>query len=169
MRVDGDRNNQIQLQAAYSGADSSKKPGTDEKKGTGAEKSAKDSRETQAEVSQLKAAEARVRAHELAHTAAGRGFTGTPTYSYTTGPDGKKYISGGEVPISTPKGSTPEETISNMRQVRAAALAPADPSPQDISVASSAGAAEQKARHEKAREAHAKQESRHHKKIDLYA
>ena len=56
------------------------------------------------------------------------------------GPDGKRYIAGGEVPIDMSSGTTPEETIAKMSQVRRAALAPADPSPQDNAVAAAAGA-----------------------------
>lgn len=41
-------------------------------------------------------------------------------------------------PISIPSGSTPQENIKNARQAIAAATAPADPSGQDMAVASSA-------------------------------
>jgi hypothetical protein len=56
------------------------------------------------------------------------------------------YISGGEVPISAKEGRTPEETIRNMQAVQRAALAPADPSPQDLSTAAAAALIEQRAR-----------------------
>lgn len=47
-------------------------------------------------------------------------------------------LGGGEVPISFKEGSTPQETIANAREVVAAAMAPANLSPQDYAVASSA-------------------------------
>jgi hypothetical protein len=103
----------------------------------------------QQEVQRLKATEEKVKAHESAHKSAGGSFTGAVTYQYTTGPDGKRYITGGEVSISMPQGRTPDDTIRNMEVVKRAALAPADPSPQDRSVAASADAIEQKARAEK--------------------
>lgn len=102
----------------------------------------------QQEVQRLKAREAKVIAHESAHKSAGGAVTGAVTYQYTTGPDGKRYITGGEVSISIQGGSTPEQTISNMEQVIRAALAPADPSPQDRAVASQAAAVEQQAKQE---------------------
>jgi len=102
----------------------------------------------QEQVQRLKAVEEKVKAHESAHKAAGGALAGAVTYQYTTGPDGKRYITGGEVSISIQKGSTPKQTISNMEQVIRAALAPADPSPQDRAVASEAAAAEQQAKQE---------------------
>ena len=101
-----------------------------------------------AEVVRLKADEQRGIAHENAHKAAGGQYAGAAHYSYTTGPDGKRYISGGEVSIDLSKGSTPEDTIIKMQQVRRAALAPADPSSQDISVAAKASMIEARARME---------------------
>lgn len=89
--------------------------------------------------------------HEQAHMAAGGDLAGGASYSYTTGPDGKRYITGGEVSINTPSVKEPEEKIRVMARVRAAALAPADPSPQDRSVAASASAQEAQASMELAR------------------
>ena len=98
------------------------------------------------EISKLKAIDTKVKAHELAHKAAGGSFAGAPSYQYVTGPDGKKYAVAGEVPISIKKGNTPKETIANMKQIKAAALAPSDPSPQDLKVAATAEMIENKAR-----------------------
>ena len=103
-------------------------------------------------VSQFKAGERKVIAHEQAHTSVGGGLVNGASYSYTQGPDGKSYISGGEVSIDTSRAKTPEETIDKMARVRAAALAPADPSPQDRAVASRATVAEAAARLELAKE-----------------
>jgi hypothetical protein len=77
-------------------------------------------------------------AHEAAHKAAAGRFGGPVSYTYTTGPDGKRYITGGEVPISTPPTDDPEEALRNASIVARAALAPGDPSGQDIAVAASA-------------------------------
>jgi hypothetical protein len=77
-------------------------------------------------------------AHEAAHKAAAGRFGGPVSYTYTTGPDGKRYITGGEVPISTPPTDDPEEALRNALMVARAALAPGDPSGQDIAVAASA-------------------------------
>jgi hypothetical protein len=104
-------------------------------------------------VSQLQARDTEVRAHEMAHLAAAGGIaTGGASYSYQRGPDGKMYAVGGEVPIAVSKGKTPEETVQKMRQVAAAAMAPADPSPQDYSVAANARAEEMKALQEMRKE-----------------
>jgi len=94
-----------------------------------------------AEVAKLKARDAEVRAHEAAHlAAAGQYAQGGASYTYQVGPDGKRYAIGGEVSISTSKERTPEATIAKAQQIRAAAMAPADPSPQDARVAAKASA-----------------------------
>jgi hypothetical protein len=90
-------------------------------------------------LAQLQEADTKVKAHEMAHLAAAGGYaTGGASFQYQQGPDGKKYAVGGEVPIDIGKEQTPEQTIAKMRIVRQAALAPADPSPQDQSVAARA-------------------------------
>jgi len=103
-------------------------------------------------VKNLQARDAEVKAHEAAHQAAGGGMTGGASFSYQQGPDGKMYAIGGEVSISIPSGSTPQETISNARQAVAAAMAPGNPSGQDHAVAASARAMEIKAQQQLARE-----------------
>lgn len=98
------------------------------------------SRQQQEQVAELAARDAEVKAHERAHQAAGGQYTGSISFSYQTGPDGKRYAIGGEVPIdASPISGDPQATIDKMRVVRSAALAPADPSSQDRSVASTAG------------------------------
>ncbi|MBE0495432.1 MAG: hypothetical protein IBX45_03360 [Campylobacterales bacterium] len=110
----------------------------------------------QAQLTQLQARDTQVRAHEAAHLAAGAGVvTGGASFTYQIGPDNRQYAIGGEVPIDTSEGSTPEETTSKMRQVRTAALAPADPSPTDYQVAATASILEMRALQEIAK---AKQE-----------
>lgn len=111
-----------------------------------------DPQQTQA-LNELKAIDRNVRAHEAAHVGAGGGVVaGGASYTYTRGPDGQMYATAGEVPIRMQKGKTPEETIQNARRILAAAMAPADPSPQDYKVAANAAQMEVSARAEQARE-----------------
>jgi SprA-related family len=101
-------------------------------------------------VHKLQARDTAVRAHEAAHMAAAGGLGGGASYSYETGPDGQRYAVGGEVPVQLASGRTPDETIRNAQTVRAAALAPADPSAQDMAVAAQASQMEAQARQQKA-------------------
>jgi hypothetical protein len=89
----------------------------------------------------LQRIDASVRAHESAHKSVGGALAGGISYSYQTGPNGVRYAVGGEVPIDTsPVEGDPAATIAKMTRVRAAALAPADPSAADMSIASRATA-----------------------------
>ena len=108
--------------------------------------------EKEAQVRELKQIQNEVIAHEAAHQAAAGEFGGGVSYTYTKGPDGQNYITGGEVPIRMKEGSTPEETLRNMQKVQAAANAPADPSGQDRKVAAKAAAIAMKARAEMSKE-----------------
>lgn len=97
------------------------------------------STEEQRELTELRQRDQEVRAHEQAHQTTGGQYAGAASYTYTTGPDGQRYASGGSVPIdASPVSGDPNATIRKMRQVRAAALAPSDPSPADRQVASGA-------------------------------
>lgn len=90
-------------------------------------------------ISELKARDQEVRAHEAAHAAVGGSIAGSPSYSYEQGPDGKKYAVSGEVSVDVaPVSGDPRATITKMQKVYSAALAPASPSAQDRSVASAA-------------------------------
>ena len=106
------------------------------------------SREEQRIVSELQAADTNVRAHEAAHMAAGGGLTSPASYTYERGPDNKMYAVAGEVGISTGEGNTPQESLNKAQTIRRAALAPADPSPQDLKVAAQAASMEMSARAE---------------------
>lgn len=102
---------------------------------------------------ELKKRDLEVKNHEQAHlAAAGQYAAGGPSYTYQTGPDGKRYAVGGEVPIDTGKERTPEQTIQKMRAVRAAALAPANPSGADRQIAATASSREAEARQEMQKE-----------------
>ena len=102
--------------------------------------------EEQRIVSELQAADTNVRAHEAAHMAAGGGLTSPASYTYERGPDNKMYAVAGEVGISTGEGNTPQESLNKAQTIRRAALAPADPSPQDLKVAAQAASMEMSAR-----------------------
>ena len=105
--------------------------------------------EQQRQVQQLKEIDRKVRAHEQAHLSVGGDLVrGGATYSYQAGPDNQRYAVGGEVSIDASPGRTPEETIPKAQHIRAAALAPADPSAQDQSVAARAARMESDARME---------------------
>lgn len=109
--------------------------------------------EQEKQVQKLKDTDAKVRAHEQAHLAASGGLASSgATFSYTTGPDGRRYAVAGEVKISMAAGRTPQETESRARQIRAAALAPADPSPQDRTVAARAAQMEAEASQDAAKQ-----------------
>ncbi|WP_293448386.1 putative metalloprotease CJM1_0395 family protein [Persephonella sp.] len=114
-------------------------------------------------IQKLRMIEQKVKAHEMAHKTAGGELTGPVHYKYQKGPDGRLYIVGGEVPIKIKVGKTPEETIEIARKIKRAALAPADPSPQDRAVAARTAILEMKARMELS-----KQQSENQPKISIY-
>ncbi|HEY0707081.1 MAG TPA: putative metalloprotease CJM1_0395 family protein [Polyangia bacterium] len=105
-------------------------------------------KEQEAEVQALRQRDTEVRAHEAAHMAAAGATGGGASFDYKIGPDGRHYAVGGEVPVRTAPAKTPEEAIRNAAQLRAAALAPAQPSAQDRAVAAEAAAMEAAARAE---------------------
>lgn len=86
-------------------------------------------------VEQLQKRDREVRLHEMAHESVGGQFTGGASYEYRRGPDGKNYAVGGEVSVDVGTANNPEDTIQKARQIKAAALAPAQPSAQDRQVA----------------------------------
>jgi len=106
----------------------------------------------QQQVQKLKQADTSVRQHEAAHQAAGGAHAGGASFTFTRGPDGKNYATAGEVPIDVSAESEPSATVAKMEQVKAAALAPADPSPQDLRVAAQADAAKLQAQSEQRRQ-----------------
>lgn len=105
----------------------------------------------EAQVYELKAIDSKIKAHEMAHQS-GPAASGGASYSYTKGPDGVMYATAGEVPIEIKTGDTPQETMANMQDVIATALAPSDPSPQDLSIASKARVIMMKAQQEFAKD-----------------
>lgn len=128
----------------FAGARQQDKPGSSQ--------SGELSEEQLKEVEQLKARDREVRAHEMAHLAAAGGLaTSGASFTYQRGPDGVSYATAGEVKIDVSRGDTPEDTLRRAQIIRAAALAPAEPSGQDRSVAAKATQMEAEARAELAR------------------
>jgi len=104
-----------------------------------AETSPQQQRLEQLEIAELATRDREVRAHEQAHAAVGGSYAGAPSYTYTHGPDGQRYAVAGEVSIDTSAvANDPQATLSKMEIVVRAALAPAEPSAQDLRVAAQA-------------------------------
>jgi hypothetical protein len=101
------------------------------------------------QVAELEKADRKVRQHEAAHQAAAGTSAGAASYSYTVGPDGKRYATSGEVSVDvSPVPGDPKATVRKMEQIARAALAPVDPSGADRAVAAEAQAAAAQARQE---------------------
>lgn len=96
------------------------------------------SREAQ-ELAKLARRDREVRSHEAAHAAMGGRYAAAPSFTYTRGPDGTQYATGGEVSIDiSPVPGNPEATLQKAQTIRAAALAPAQPSSADRLIAAKA-------------------------------
>lgn len=106
----------------------------------------------QQQIEQLAERDREVRAHEQAHAAVGGQYAGSPVYDYTRGPNGRNYASSGHVKIDVSAiPGDPEATLQKAQTVRRAALAPAEPSSADRSVAAKASQMAVEARSEIAR------------------
>lgn len=93
----------------------------------------------QAELTQLSQRDIEVRAHEQAHASVGGNLAGPPSFTYEQGSDGQRYAVAGEVAIDVSVvAGDPQATLSKMKQVYAAAMAPVAPSMADIRIASEA-------------------------------
>ena len=93
----------------------------------------------QKEIKELQSRDQEVRSHEQAHASIGGRYAGAPSYTYELGPDGRQYAVAGEVQIDiAPIAGDPQATIQKMQQVKAAALAPAEPSSADRRIAAEA-------------------------------
>ncbi len=98
-------------------------------------------------IKDLEARDQEVRTHEQAHKAAGGQYAGSPAFDMSLGPDGKSYATGGHVDIDVSTvPNDPQATIIKMQQIKKAALAPAEPSSQDVKVAARASMIEAAAR-----------------------
>ena len=108
---------------------------------------------TQQQINKLRATDQKVRQHEQAHLAAAGGLgVGGASFQYQRGPDGKNYAVSGEVQIDVSPGQDAKSTIEKARHIQAAALAPSDPSPQDLAVAAAAAQMEARAMAELSRQ-----------------
>ena len=77
----------------------------------------------------MKARDAEVRAHEMAHLVVAGQYARGMSFTYETGPDGKNYAVAGEVGIDTsPVNGDPQATIEKARVIQRAALASPQPS-----------------------------------------
>ena len=122
--------------AAMAGRDA--KPAADAASGDAAV-SPQQQAQQQQQITELASRDREVRSHEQAHAAVGGSYAGAPTYSFKRGPDGQTYAVGGEVSIDvSPIPNDPAATLRKMEVVQQAALAPAEPSAQDLRVAAQA-------------------------------
>ncbi len=111
------------------------------------------SEDEQQQVQELEQRDREVRVHEQAHKAVGGQYAGAIHYDYQRGPDGQNYAIGGHVNIdASPVANDPSATLAKMQQVVRAALAPAEPSPADRSVAAKASGQAAQARQDLAEE-----------------
>lgn len=96
---------------------------------------------------ELQERDGEVRAHEELHVReGGQWVRGGIHYDFEVGADGRHYAVGGHVNIDAEEiHGDPKATVAKMRQVRRSALAPGDPSDQDLRVAALADARESKA------------------------
>ncbi len=95
----------------------------------------------QRQLDELKIRDREVKTHEAAHkAAAGTLAQGSASFTYQQGEDGRRYAVGGEVSIDvSPVAGDPQATLQKADTIRAAALAPAQPSQQDRTIAAKAG------------------------------
>jgi len=130
---------QEQSAASRTTREASREPKADRGEGEPSAASERELRLEQLEIAKLSQRDQEVRAHEQAHAAVGGRYTGAPSYTYTRGPDGRRYAVAGEVSIdSGPVPNDPEATLRKMEIVLRAALAPAEPSAQDLRIAAQA-------------------------------
>lgn len=122
------------------------KPSGEQEEVSGGSESSELTEEEQKKVDELETTDAKVRAHEQAHMAAGGDLvTRSAQFQYATGPDNKQYAVGGDVQIDVSEEDNPEATLRKANRIRQAALAPAEPSGQDLKVAADAAAMAAKA------------------------
>lgn len=96
------------------------------------------SREDQELVNDLEARDAKVRSHETTHAMVAGGQAGLPTYTYQTGPDGKRYAIGGSVNIATMTTGDAEQDARRAKTAYRAAMATGEPSSRDMQAATRA-------------------------------
>jgi hypothetical protein len=101
-------------------------------------------------VQQLSSRGRGIRTHKQAHMAASGGLAQDgPSFQFSRGPDGRLYVTGGEVDVDVdvaPVANDPQATIKKAQQIWRAALAPTSPSQADRAVAARAMAMANEAR-----------------------
>ncbi|TXH94881.1 MAG: hypothetical protein E6Q75_11975 [Rheinheimera sp.] len=137
------KNRGTELKQAVEGRAQEREPdGRSEQGSSGQSGSGREEQQSASEqrkLDELKKRDAEVRAHEQAHANAGGDLAASPSYEFELGPDGRQYAVGGEVNIDLAMvPGDPQATIVKMQKVKAAALAPADPSSADRRVAAEA-------------------------------
>lgn len=111
----------------------------DDDSATSSDSNTQKSQKEEKAIKELKERDTEVRTHEQAHKSAGGQYAGAPAFEMTKGPDGESYATGGHVNIDvSPIADDPQATINKMSQIKSAALAPAEPSSQDLKVAAKA-------------------------------
>jgi len=105
------------------------------------------------DLKRLQARDGSVRREETAHAAAAGAMAGPIQYDYATGPDGRRYVVGGEVPIRAETITGDPETAARQgRRLAAAAMSAQAPSAADYNAAADgyrvAGAADRAVRAE---------------------
>ena len=102
--------------------------------------------EEKIELAKLQKRDQEVRQHENMHmNNPDVQSIGGAKYTYTQGPDGKMYASGGKVTLTTGPTSDPKTAERKARALGDAALAPGEPSNQDLAAAHAAKKMEQEA------------------------
>jgi hypothetical protein len=124
----------------------------------------------QRQLQQLKSIDRAVRAHELAHlTVGGRYVVSGANFQYERGSDGRNYAVSGEVSIDTSEvPGDPQATLTKAQVVLRAALAPANPSAQDRTVAAQATSMIQQARVDLIQQSGQQEESRVGQQLDAF-
>ncbi|MBE0366598.1 putative metalloprotease CJM1_0395 family protein [Pseudoalteromonas aurantia] len=130
-----EKNKVIDEKGAQSDDRQAKSDGDD----TASEQEQNEEKAEQQQIQELKSRDTEVRLHEQAHARVGGQYAGSPSYEYQRGPDGNNYAVGGQVMIDVAEiPGDPSGTIEKMQTVRAAALAPAEPSGADRAIAADA-------------------------------
>lgn len=94
------------------------------------------------EILRLEIREKEIIKHEETHMLVGGNLAGSPSYIYINGPDGKRYISGGQVDMKMPKGGNLESLLNGLKRIKSAATAVNNPSGTDLQTAATTSAIE---------------------------
>jgi len=96
-----------------------------------------DENDYQRVLEKFKALDAKTRAHEQQHAAAGD-TKGAISYNYQVGPDGKLYATGGHVKLDTSIPNDPEAALAKLEKLSNAAGAPSELSSADAAISRAA-------------------------------